>query len=369
MTEKVKIKDILNVLEAAAPPALQEDYDNAGLLTGDRLAVCSGVLCCLDVTEAVLEEAVRKKCNLVVAHHPIIFRGLKGITGRNYVERCIIRAIKDDIAIYAIHTNLDNIKTGVNGQIANLLGLARYAPLAPKTGLLKKLHTFVPKAELNRVRAAIFAAGAGHIGNYSECSFTAEGIGTFKGNESTNPFAGEPGKLQEEQEIRLEVIFPRWIESAVVNALKEAHPYEEVAYDLVSLDNTWSATGSGITGYLPEAVDELSFLRKLTTIFGLKMLKHTALRGNPIQKVAICGGAGSFLLKNAINSKSDIYISSDFKYHEYFDADGQIVIADIGHYESEQFTINLLYDIIIEKFPNFAVLKTEVNTNPVFYHA
>lgn len=369
MTEKIKIKDILNVLETKAPPALQEDYDNVGLLTGDRSAECTGVLCCLDATEAVLEEAIRKNCNLVVAHHPIIFRGLKRITGSNYVERTIIKAIKNDIAVYAIHTNLDNIQTGVNGHIANLLGLTGCTPLLPKKGLLKKLFTFVPPAHLQQVRTAIFEAGAGHIGNYSECSFNTEGTGTFKGNEDTNPFAGEPGKLHEEKETRLEVIFPGWLQPAVVKALHKAHPYEEVAYDILSLDNDWSVTGSGISGVLPEPVSEEQFLSRLMSVFRLKVVKHTALVGRPIRKVAVCGGAGSFLLKDAIASGSDIYISSDFKYHEYFDAGNRIVIADIGHYESEQFTISLLYDIIMEKFPNFAVLKTEVNTNPVFYHA
>lgn len=369
MAEKIKIKDILNVLEAIAPPALQEDYDNAGLLTGDQSTICSGVLCCLDATEAVLEEAIQKNCNLVVAHHPVIFRGLKRITGKNYVERTIIKAIKNDIAIYAIHTNLDNIKTGVNGHIAKLLGLADCTPLLPKKGLLRKLHTFVPRAAWQRVRTAVFEAGAGHIGNYSECSFNTEGTGTFKGGADTNPFVGEPGKLQEEPEIRLEVVFPQWLEATIVKALHAAHPYEEVAYDILSLNNEWPSTGSGMVGVLPEAEDEKAFLERLKSIFGLSVVKHTALQRKSVKKIAVCGGAGSFLLKDAINSKSDIYISSDFKYHEYFDADNQIVIADIGHYESEQFTINLLYDIIFEKFPNFAVLKTAVNTNPVFYYA
>ncbi len=369
MTEKIKIKDILNVLEAVASPALQEDYDNAGLLTGDRLSECSGVLCCLDATEAVLDEAIRRDCNLVVAHHPIVFKGIKRITGSGYVERTLIKAIKNDIAIYAIHTNLDNIQTGVNGYIAKLLGLHRCAPLLPKKGFLKKLYTFVPSAHLPLVRTALFDAGAGHIGNYSECSFNTEGVGTFRGSENSQPFAGQPGQLHEEAETRLELIFPEWLERTVIEALRSAHPYEEVAYDIVSLDNDWQAVGSGIRGELSSPVGEQEFLSVLKSVFRLKVIRHTALLGKPIRKVAVCGGAGSFLIKNAIDYGSDIYISSDFKYHEYFDADNRIVIADIGHYESEQFTINLLYDIIIEKFPNFAVLKTEVNTNPVYYHA
>ncbi len=366
--EKIQIKDIINVLEAIAPPALQEDYDNAGLLTGNLQGECSGVLCCLDATEAVLEEALRRNCNLVVAHHPVIFRGLKRIIGNNYVERTIIKAIKNNIAVYAIHTNLDNVRDGVNGRVAEMLGLTGCQPLVPKKGL-KKLYTYVPLEQAEAVRKAVFAAGGGHIGNYSECSFNTNGTGTFKGSADTHPFAGTPGIRHEEPEVRIEIIFPAWQQRTVVKALMEAHPYEEPAFDIINLENSYMQTGSGLTGLLPHVVDEEGFLQQLKKVFGLKVVKHTALLGKPIQKVALCGGAGSFLLKDAIASKSDIYISSDFKYHEYFDADNQIVIADIGHYESEQFTINLLYDIIIEKFPNFAVLKTEINTNPVFYHA
>ncbi|MBX3239799.1 MAG: Nif3-like dinuclear metal center hexameric protein [Chitinophagaceae bacterium] len=365
----MKIKDILNVLESVAPPGLQEDYDNAGLLTGNRFADCTGVLCCLDATEAIIEEAVRKGCNLVVAHHPIIFRGLKQVTGSNYIERTIIKAIKNDISVYAIHTNLDNILSGVNGRIAQILELTQCEPLVPKAGLLKKLYTFVPTQQAEKLRNAIFEAGAGHIGNYSECSFNTEGTGTFKGGEDTHPFAGHAGTQHREAEIRIEIIFPAWLQDRVVNALIAAHPYEEPAYDIIQLDNSHPQTGSGLTGLLPQPMEEQQFLERLKEAFGLKLIKHTALRGKPVRRVAVCGGSGSFLLRNAIASGSDVYISSDFKYHEYFDADNQIVIADIGHYESERFTIDLLYDIIIEKFPTFAVLKTDVNTNPVFYHA
>ncbi len=363
----MKITDVINLLEETAPPAYQESYDNAGLLTGNPLWDCTGIICTLDATEEVINEARQKKCNLIVAHHPIIFGGLKKITGRNYVERAVITAIRNDIAIYAIHTNLDNVIHGVNNKMADRLGLINRSILAPKTGELMKLFTFVPLAQAEKVRSAIFNAGGGNIGNYSEVSFNAEGTGTFKGNASANPYAGEPGKRHEEQEIKMEVIFPAYLQKNIVAALLKSHPYEEVAYDLVSLANAHQQVGSGLVGYLPAPVAEEQFLSQLKLAFGLKVIKHTPLQGRPIGKVALCGGSGSFLTKHAIASAADIYITSDVKYHEFFDAGDKLVLADIGHWESEQYTIDLLFDILQSKFPTFAVLKTEVKTNPVEY--
>ena len=365
----MKIKDIINVLEKTAPPALQEDYDNAGLITGEAQMDCTGVLCTLDATEAVVDEAIERKCNLIVAHHPIIFKGLKRITGKTYVERTIIKAIKNDIAIYAIHTNLDNIITGVNGRMADRLGLIKRAILLPKASTLKKLYTFVPVEHAENLRTALFHAGAGHIGNYSQCSFNSAGTGTFKGEAGTHPFAGVTGELHVEKEIKIEVIFPGWIEQKLIQALKAAHPYEEVAYDVVQLENTHQHTGSGLTGLLPQPMEEKDFLCFLRESFQLRMIRHTLLTGRPIQKIALCGGAGSFLIFNALQANADIFISADIKYHEFFDANSRMVIADIGHFESEQYTVGLLHDILLEKFPTFAVLKTAVNTNPVFYYA
>lgn len=365
----MKIKDIINVLENTAPPALQEDYDNAGLITGDAQWNCTGALCTLDATEAVIDEAIEHKCNLIVAHHPIVFKGLKSITGKTYVERTIIKAIKNDIAIYAIHTNLDNIITGVNGRMADRLGLINRAILLPKTATLKKLYTFVPVEHAENLRTALFHAGAGHIGNYSQCSFNSEGTGTFKGEAGTHPFAGVTGELHVEKEIKIEVIFPGWIEQKLIQALKAAHPYEEVAYDVVQLENTHQYMGAGLTGQLPQPMQEKDFLSFLKESFQLGTIRHTSLTGRPIQQIALCGGAGSFLISNALHANADIFISADIKYHEFFDAGSRMVIADIGHFESEQYTVDLLHDILLEKFPTFAVLKTAVNTNPVFYYA
>lgn len=363
----MKISDITAYLEAIAPPALQESYDNAGLITGQWHWECTGVICCLDAVEDVIDEAVKKNINLVVAHHPIIFSGLKKINGNNYVERTIIKAIKNDIAIYAIHTNLDNITEGVNGMIAKKLGLQHTAILTPKNGQLKKLYFFVPPEHAPNVMNALFDAGGGQIGNYSECSFSVNGTGTFKPNDQANPFSGEAGKREEADELKIEVLFPSWLEGRMIASLQSSHPYEEVAYEVISIDNRHQHVGAGITGELPQALSEADFLQKLKEAFGLKMLKHTAFKGKPVKKVAVCGGAGSFLMKQAIISGSDVYITSDIKYHEFFDAGGHILLADIGHYESEQFTIDLLVTLLEQKFPNFAVLKTGVNTNPVHY--
>jgi dinuclear metal center YbgI/SA1388 family protein len=363
----MKIAAFKSYLETIAPPSLQESYDNAGLLTGSGDWECSGVILALDATEEVIDEAVEKKCNLVVTHHPIVFKGLKCLNGNNYIERAIIRAIKNDIAIYAIHTNLDNVITGVNGKIAERLGLKNVRVLQQKEGQLRKLVTFAPAEHAEGVRSAIFAAGGGSIGKYSECSFNQDGIGTFKPGLGSSPFIGELGKRSEEQEVKIEVIFPSHLQHKLITAMKEVHPYDEVAYDIIPLANDHQGVGSGIIGELPEPIEEGPLLQQIKKTFDLKVIRHTPLLSKKVQKIAICGGAGSFLLPVAISQNADVYITSDVKYHEFFDADSRILLADIGHYESEQFTIDLLYDLLTEKFPTFAVQKTGIKTNPVHY--
>jgi dinuclear metal center YbgI/SA1388 family protein len=363
----MQIAEIIHFLETIAPPSLQESYDNAGLLTGSAGWECTGMIVSLDATEEVILEAKAKGANLIVAHHPIVFSGLKKITGKTYVERAVISSIKNDIAIYAIHTNLDNMLEGVNGKMAEQLGLINCKILKTKNSALKKLHTFVPVAEAEAVRSAIFEAGGGNIGNYSECSFNGAGTGTFKAAEGTNPFAGEIGKRHEEPELKIEVIFPAWLEGLVISSLLKAHPYEEVAYDIISLDNQFQSVGSGIIGELPDPVSETDFLQLLQNQFELAVIRHTPFLQKTVKKIAICGGAGSFLTKTAIASGADAFVTGDVKYHEFFDADGRLLLADIGHWESEQFTIDLLADQLSRKFPTFAVLKTGVKTNPVEY--
>jgi dinuclear metal center YbgI/SA1388 family protein len=363
----MKIVDLISAIEVFAAPELQEDYDNAGLITGNADWECSGVLCSLDVTMEVIEEAKAQNCNLILSHHPIIFRGLKRINGKNYVENIVIEAIKNDIALYAAHTNLDNVLLGVSGMIAKKLGLKDIKVLQPKNRLLRRLITFAPLDKAEDVRKAVFNAGAGHIGQYSECSFNSEGTGTFKAEEGADPYVGEIGKQHQEKETKIEIVYPFYMETQVVKALVKHHPYEEVAYDIFTMENIHLGIGSGVIGQLEVPMEEQKFLNLLKERFAAKGIRYTNLLGKPIQKVAICGGAGSFLLKKAISSKADIYITGDVKYHEFFDAEGKIVLADIGHYESEQYTVELLCNLLLKKFPTFAVLKSGVNTNPVNY--
>ncbi|MBP6687509.1 MAG: Nif3-like dinuclear metal center hexameric protein [Lacibacter sp.] len=364
----MQIGDIVRFLETVAPLSLQEGYDNAGLITGSAAWECKGILVSLDATEEVILEAKDKGLNLVVAHHPIVFSGLKKITGKTYVERAVIASIKHDIAIYAIHTNLDNVIAGVNAKMAERLGLVNCKILQPKTALLRKLFSFVPVSHAQMVRTAVFEAGGGHIGDYSECSFNAPGKGTFKGAAGTDPFVGEPGKLHEEEELKIEVIFPAWLENNIISAMLKHHPYEEPAYDIIQLSNEWGGAGSGIIGDLPEGITQNDFLQLLKNQFHLSVIRHTSPSLATIKKVALCGGAGSFLTKAALAAGADAFVTGDVKYHEFFDAENRLFLADIGHWESEQFTIDLLTDHLSGKFPTFAVLKTGVKTNPVEYY-
>jgi dinuclear metal center YbgI/SA1388 family protein len=363
----MQIKDITAYLEFIAPLPYQEGYDNSGLIVGDRDRTFRSALITLDCTEDVVDEAIREKCQLIIAHHPIIFSGLKKLNGKTYIERVVMKAIKHDIAIYAIHTNYDNVLDGVNAMICEKLGIADCRILAPKKGLLKKLYTFIPLSDHERVRQAIFDSGAGYIGNYSETSFNTQGHGTFRGNEKSNPSIGQRGRREQVEEAKLEVVFPGHIESRVVAALKATHPYEEIAYDIISLDNGLDTVGSGMVGRLRKPMDELAFLKKVKKVLHAGVIRHTALLGRQVETVAVCGGAGRFLLPDAIASKADVYITSDIKYHEFFDAEGQIVLADVGHYESEQFTKDLIFRQLSEKFPTFAFLLSKVQTNPVNY--
>lgn len=362
-----KIKDITDLLESIAPRAYQEDYDNAGLIVGDPQAEVEGILCSLDCIESVVEEAIERKCNLIVAHHPIVFRGLKQLNGKNYVERTVIKALKNNIAIYAIHTNLDNVYHGVNQKIAQLIGLENTRILAPKKEQLLKLEVFIPKEHTDEVLNAIHRAGAGNIGNYSHCSFRTEGTGSFRPSDEANPTIGSANEQEYVNENKAELIFPSYLKGAVIQAMKQAHPYEEVAYYLQRIENLNQEVGSGMIGQLSESMTEQEFLSHLKNCMQLNTIKYTPTPGKKIKKVALCGGAGSFLLHRAKGAGADAFVTSDFKYHEFFDAEGKIMIADIGHYESEVFTKELLSEFIREKFANIATYLSEVDTNPVKY--
>jgi len=363
----MKVSEITNRLEEWAPKSLQEAYDNSGFICGDPNQELTACLLSLDCTEAVVEEAIARGCNLIISHHPILFKGLKSLTGKSYVERTIIKAIENRIALYAIHTNLDNVSTGVNSIIGKKMGLTQLKTLSPKAGNLKKLHTYVPRKHASSVRDALFGAGAGKISDYDRCSFNVEGIGTFRGGAGTNPFAGSPEKDHAEEEVKIEVIFESYLQPRLLSALTEAHPYEEVAFDIVSLDNRHPHIGSGMVGELSEPMREQDFLKMVSDRFECKVIRHTELLNKPVSRVAFCGGSGQFLLKQAIASGADVFVTGDFKYHEFFDHEKKIVILDIGHFESEQFTPELIQQFLLEKFPTFAVLLSEVNTNPVQY--
>jgi dinuclear metal center YbgI/SA1388 family protein len=365
--DAIKIREVTSYLESLAPRSYQESYDNSGLLTGNSSTKVTGILVTLDCIESVVEEAIRKNCNLIVAHHPIIFKGLKKITGSNYVERTIIKAIQNNIAIYAIHTNLDNIHTGVNRKICEKIGLKNLRILVPKNNVLQKLVTFVPKENSETVLAALHEAGAGQIGNYNNCSFRVDGIGTFKPNEQANPHIGKQLEQEYVPETRIEVIFPSHLQSSIMRTLREAHPYEEVAYYLTDLKNENQEVGSGMLGELEHGLEPMEFLQRLKSSMDLKVIRHTHLVEKPVKKVAVCGGSGSFLLEDAIRSGAQAFVTADFKYHEFFNADNQIVIADIGHYESEVFTKDLIKEVLTKKFPTFAINFSNSVTNPISY--
>lgn len=362
------IGEIINMLETVAPPSLQESYDNSGLLTGRRSDECSGVLVSLDVTDAVLREAVDKGCNLLVAHHPMIFRGLKRIDEGEPTGRLTAFAIRHHIAVYAMHTNLDNVIDGVNGVLADRFGLTNRRILQPMPGQLMKLACMIPAGHLEAVSEAVFAAGAGQIGLYGECGFTTEGVGTFKPLSGANPYLGSIGTREIVQEQRWEVVFPAWLEGKVMASLRSAHPYEEIAYELIRLSNDLQGVGSGVIGLLPELMEEAAFLDMAKTVSGLPVLRHSPLTGRRIHRVALCGGAGAFLIKRAIAAGADAYLTGDLKYHDFFEPDRQLLLGDIGHYESEHSAVDLLYGILTKKNYTFAVQKSATDTNPVNYH-
>jgi dinuclear metal center YbgI/SA1388 family protein len=361
------LSEITNYLETLAPRSYQESYDNSGLITGNPAMEVTGVLVSLDCVEAVIDEAITAGANLVVAHHPIVFKGLKRLTGGNYVERTIIKAIKNDIAIYAIHTNLDNIINGVNRKICEKIGLTNLRVLVPKRDTLTKLVTFIPKDHTEKVLDALYAAGAGQIGKYQNCSFRVEGTGTFQPTGEANPYLGESGKQESVREDRVEVIFAKHLTSRIMKSLRQAHPYEEVAHYLSDLVNENQEVGSGMIGELAAPQEPMTFLKGLKQQMQLNTIRHTRLIDRPVKKVAVCGGSGSFLLPDAMHAGADVYISADFKYHEFFDADGKITIADIGHYESEVFTKELIQDVLMKKFPTFAINFSNTVTNPISY--
>lgn len=364
---QVSLKDIRKVFEDFASLSLQESYDNSGLLVGDENDYARAALITLDVTEDVIAEAAAKGCNLIISHHPAIFGNLKKVSTSDATGRIIIEAVRNGISLYAIHTNLDNVPGGVNSMLCDKLGIINRQVLRPMKGMLQKLVTFCPTQHAGKVREAIFAAGAGHIGNYDNCSFNAAGQGTFRAGDGANPYVGETGKLHIEDEIRIETIFPAFLQSKVIAALIKSHPYEEVAYDIYNLDNYYEGAGAGLIGELQDDTDAREFLLKVKSVLGIGCIRHTALPSVKIRKAALCGGSGSFLIRDAMAAGADIFLTGDIKYHDFFIPEMRMILADIGHYESEQFTKELISTLLKKNFPTFAHFISETPTNPVNY--
>jgi dinuclear metal center YbgI/SA1388 family protein len=367
----MKISEIITCLELLAPLSLQETFDNAGLLAGEPHHDCSGVVCSLDLTEEVIEETMVAGANLIVTHHPIVFKPLKSLSSGSYAARCLIKAIKNDIAIYAVHTNYDNVLRGVNLALAEKIGLERSTLkiLAPVAGKLAKLYTYVPTSHAEALKQGLFEAGAGHIGLYHECSFSTSGTGTFKPMEGTHPFIGSPGGDREYvEEEKIEFIFPFWLKNKVLAALRQHHPYEEIAYEMILTENEHQEAGSGMIGQLATPLNEKEFLSQIKNSLGISIIRHSPVLGHKIKTVAICGGAGGFLIHTAMGQKADAYLTADLKYHDFFEPDQKMLLLDIGHYESEIPAVSQLTNYLQEKFPTFAVLQTKVDTNPVQYY-
>jgi len=363
----MKLADLCKYLDTAIPLSFQEGYDNSGLQVGFPEKEISSALLAIDITEEVMDEALKKGCNLVISHHPLIFSGLKKITGITFTERILVKAIKDDIAVYSAHTNLDTVSFGVSSKMAEKLNLQNVKVLVPLKNRLLKLVTFIPESHLLKVREALFEAGAGVIGNYDKCGFTVPGTGSFRAGDNSNPYVGETGKIHFENEVRFETVLFSHLKEIVIRTLLSAHPYEEVAYDLYPLDNENIVAGLGCTGEFDQPLSETDFLGLVSSLFGSGIVRYSKLTGRRVKKVALCGGSGASLLSDAIASGADVFVTADIKYHNFFDADNKILLADIGHFESEKFTTEILYNLIIKKFPKFAVRFSETNTNPINY--
>ncbi len=361
------LSEITSYLNNEIAPTLQESYDNCGLLIGDSDMDITGILVCLDITAEVFDEAAEKNCNLIISHHPLIFSGLKSITGRDETERLVIRAVRANVAVFALHTNLDNHHKGVNHFLCEKLGILDVEILKPVADKLRKLVTFCPTMYADKVRDALFAVGAGHIGNYDYCSFSSKGEGTFRAQDGAEPFVGEIGKLHVEPELRIETIFPDFLENRIISALIQAHPYQEVAYDIYLLKNINRQVGAGMIGILPQAIAAEDFLLQVKQILQIGSIRHTGFQKKLVQRIALCGGSGSFLINDAIRCKADIYMTGDIKYHDFFIPGDKMILADIGHYESEQFTKELIYTLLKKKFTTFALFNSGINTNPVNY--
>lgn len=360
------IKEIIDAIEEFAPLSLQEDYDNAGLVCGDPTQEVSSILICIDITEEVVDEAILGGQNLILSHHPLFIQSLKNIRPDSYVKRCLIKAIKHDICMYAAHTNMDSVTNGVSGKMADKLELINREVLKP-TGKLYNLSFYTPRSYAEKVRNAVLDTGAGFIGNYSRCSFSHSGTGSFRAEEHARPFVGEIGQEHLEEEIKTEITVPAHLLNKSTKALLQTHPYEEPVWNIIPLNNADPRVGFGIVGELEEEVDTYELLQHIKNIFHCNLIRHTAVHKSRIKKIAVCGGSGAFLTAAAIAAQADLYVSGDFKYHDFFLAENRIIMADIGHYESEQYTKEIFYELVTKKISKFAVQFSKTYTNPINY--
>ena len=363
----MKLRELCAWLDSEAPLSFQESYDNSGLQIGEPGSEISSALLTVDVTEKVVEEAITAGCNVIISHHPLIFTPVKKISGRNSTERIISRCIRNDISVYSAHTNLDIAHHLVSRKMAEKLGLVETKVLSPQENKLMKLVTYIPESHLDKVRNAIFDAGAGVVGNYDRCGFALQGTGSFRGNEGSDPFVGEPGKLHFENEVRFETVMFAHMRDRVMDALLANHPYEEVAYDLYSLENRNIDSGLGCIGTLQEEMEERSFVKMVSEVFGARSVRFSDPTGKKINKVAVCGGSGSSLVRDAILQGADAFVTAEIKYHTFFETENRILLVDTGHYESEKYSVEVLKELIIKKFPKFALRFSEINTNPINY--
>ena len=363
----MKLKELCSYLDSAIPLSFQESYDNSGLQIGLPDRELTAAMITLDVTGEVIDEAIAGDCDLIISHHPLIFNGIKKITGNTFTEKVLYKAIKHDIAVYSSHTNLDIFSKGVSRKMAEKLNLKEIKVLSPLENRLLKLVTYIPESHLDKVRVALFEAGAGVIGNYDQCGFATHGTGSFRGDETTNPFVGEKGKIHFENETRFETVLFSHLREKVIKALTDAHPYEEVAYDIFALENKNIDVGLGCVGEFQVPMTENDFLKLVSLVFDAKGVRYSKPTGKPVRKVALCGGSGASLVNDAITTGADAFITADIKYHNFFESDNKILLVDAGHFESEKFSTEILKDLIIKKFPKFAVRFSETNTNPINY--
>ena len=366
--ESIPLKTLLDNIEGWAPLALQEDYDNAGLILGNPQATVHKALVCLDITPEVVDEAIQLHADLVISHHPAIFKGIKRINPASRLGYMIKQSLCHDIAWYAMHTNLDNTLDGVNSYLAKQLGLQTPRPLIPLKGLYGKLQVYVPSSHAEQLRQALAEAGCGISPKYDHCSFSSQGEGRLRALENARPFVGEPGQLHVEPECKIECLYPVHKTRQVMAVLLASHPYEEPAFDLMPLENTAADKGSGIIGILETPCTETAFLDRLKTLTGVPCIRHSGFKGRQIRKVALCGGSGGSFIHAACGQGADVYITGDLKYHDFTDAETGTWLVDIGHHESEQFAKQLIFNHLTKNFPNFAVSISEQGMNPVSYY-